>query len=66
MVMFRTLTSVTLKSRSNEKFGDDPTISSGVTALNPISKMATWQRYLKSDQVETWSTCRQYLDTYSY
>jgi hypothetical protein len=49
-----------------QKFGDDPAISSGVIALDQISKMAVWQQYLKSDHAETWSTYRQYLDTYSY
>jgi hypothetical protein len=38
------------------KFGakvDDSAISSGETALNLISKMASWQSYLKSNQAET-------------
>jgi hypothetical protein len=69
-VTFWTLTYVTFKSRSNQKpgyyvmytyyiylwqqFGADPAISWGVIALCFFSKLATWQPYLKSDQVEIW------------
>jgi hypothetical protein len=53
--MYRTMSCILIRYNNDQKFGDDPFISSGVIPLFVFSALAPWWPRQESDWTETWS-----------